>query len=97
MLTAPVSKTPLVSLDFFFDQTIIKRMKQEFTPEELQVVYEDNHVIVVVKPQNVPSCPDETGDKDILTVIKEYLVKKYDKKAKRLSDSSIVWIVLRAA
>ena len=55
-------------------------MKQEFTHDQLQVVYEDNHVIVVVKPQNVPSCPDETGDKDILTVVKEYLIAKYDKK-----------------
>lgn len=55
-------------------------MKQEFTADQLQVVYEDNHVIVVVKPQNVPSCPDETGDKDILTVVKEYLIQKYDKK-----------------
>ena len=55
-------------------------MKQEFTYEQLQVVYEDNHIIVVIKPQNVPSCPDETGDKDILTVVKEYLIAKYDKK-----------------
>ena len=55
-------------------------MKREFTHDQLQVVYEDNHVIVVVKPQNVPSCPDETGDKDILTVVKEYLIAKYDKK-----------------
>lgn len=54
-------------------------MKQEFTADNLQVVYEDNHVIVVVKPQNVPSCPDESGDADVLTVIKEYLKKKYDK------------------
>ncbi len=54
-------------------------MKQEFTADNLQVVYEDNHVIVVVKPQNVPSCPDESGDTDVLTVVKEYLKKKYDK------------------
>lgn len=55
-------------------------MKQDLKIEDLQVVYEDNHVIVVVKPQNIPSCPDETGDKDILTLVKEYLIKKYEKK-----------------
>ena len=49
-------------------------MKQDFTAENLQVVYEDNHIIVIVKPQNIPSCPDETGDKDALTVVKEYLI-----------------------
>ena len=51
-------------------------MKKDFSVEELQVVYEDNHVIVVVKPQNVPSCPDDTGDVDLLTVVKEYLKTK---------------------
>ena len=50
-----------------------------FTYEDLNVVYEDNHVIVVVKPPLVPSCPDGTGDKDMLTIVKEYLIHKYDK------------------
>lgn len=54
-------------------------MKQDFNSENLQIVYEDNHIIVVVKPQNVPSCPDETKDTDVLSVVKEYLIKKYQK------------------
>ena len=53
-------------------------MKQ-FTYEDLNVVFEDNHIIVAVKPINVPSCPDGTGDKDMLTVVKEYLISKYNK------------------
>ncbi len=53
-------------------------MKQ-FTYEDLNVVFEDNHVIVAVKPVNVPSCPDGTGDKDMLTLVKEYLIHKYNK------------------
>lgn len=52
---------------------------KEFTYKDLNVVYEDNHVIVVVKPQNIPSCPDETGDTDMLSVVKEYLIKTYNK------------------
>lgn len=55
-------------------------MSRLFTVEDLNIVYEDNHLIVVVKPQNVPTCADETGDPDILNVIKEYLIKTYDKK-----------------
>ena len=54
-------------------------MKQEIDSKELQIVYEDNHVIVVVKPQNIPSCPDDSGDKDMLTLVKEYLIEKYNK------------------
>lgn len=45
----------------------------------LKIIYEDNHVIVVEKPVNVPSQSDKTGDKDLLTMIKEYLKEKYHK------------------
>lgn len=55
-------------------------MNKLLTCDDLNIVYEDNHIIVVVKPQNVPSCPDETGDPDMLSVLKEYLIKTYDKK-----------------
>lgn len=54
-------------------------MKKNFTFEDLEIVYEDNHIIVVKKPQNIPSCPDETGDPDMLSTIKAYLINKYDK------------------
>lgn len=47
--------------------------------EELDIVYEDNHVIVVIKPQNVPSQEDETGDEDMLTKVKKYIKEKYQK------------------
>ena len=47
--------------------------------EELKVLYEDNHIIVVEKPVNIPSQGDKTGDLDMLTIIKAYLKKKYDK------------------
>ena len=46
---------------------------------ELNVIYEDNHIIVVEKPVNIPSQGDKTGDKDLLTIIKEYLKEKYNK------------------
>ncbi len=43
------------------------------------VLYEDNHLLVVVKPQNIPTQGDSSGDKDLLTLLKEYLVEKYNK------------------
>lgn len=45
----------------------------------MQVVYEDNHIIVVIKPQNQPSQKDESGDLDLLTEVKEYVKEKYNK------------------
>ena len=45
----------------------------------LKVLYEDNHIIVVEKPVNIPSQEDKTGDEDMLTIIKAYLKEKYNK------------------
>ena len=46
---------------------------------KLNVLYEDNHVSVVEKPINVLSQGDATGDKDLLTMVKEYVKVKYNK------------------
>lgn len=46
---------------------------------KLNVLYEDNHVIVVEKPINVLSQGDATRDKDLLTMVKEYVKIKYNK------------------
>ncbi|MDR2202000.1 MAG: RluA family pseudouridine synthase [Clostridiales bacterium] len=43
------------------------------------ILHEDNHIIVVQKPQNVPTQGDSSGDKDFLTMIKEYVKQKYAK------------------
>ncbi len=47
--------------------------------EELTILYEDNHIIVVLKPQNIPTCEDASKDKDLLTTIKEYIKVTYNK------------------
>lgn len=47
--------------------------------DKLKVIYEDNHIIIVEKPVNIPSQGDKTGDIDMLTIIKEYLKHKYNK------------------
>jgi len=46
---------------------------------KLNVLYEDNHVIVVVKPFNVLSQSDNTKDLDMLTIVKQYIKEKYNK------------------
>jgi len=47
--------------------------------EKLNVIYEDNHIIVVEKPVNIPSQGDKTGDIDMLEIIKKYIKEKYNK------------------
>ena len=36
----------------------------------LKILYEDNHIIVVVKPAGIPVQQDKTNDIDMLTIIK---------------------------
>ena len=45
----------------------------------IKVLYEDNHIIVVNKPINIPVQEDESKDLDLLTMIKNYLKEKYNK------------------
>lgn len=47
--------------------------------EDLTILHEDNHIIVVLKPFFVPTCEDESKDKDMLTIIKEYIKETYGK------------------
>lgn len=47
--------------------------------DKINVIYEDNHIIVVEKPVNIPSQGDKTGDTDMLTLVKKYIKEKYNK------------------
>lgn len=43
------------------------------------IIYEDKHLIVVVKPAGILSQADHTGDLDMLTIIKDYLKESENK------------------
>ena len=47
--------------------------------QKLNVIYEDNHIIVIEKIPNIPSQSDKTEDIDMLSMAKEYLKEKYEK------------------
>ena len=54
-------------------------MKKVYTMEDVPILYEDNCVLVVCKPQNLPSQADVSGDVDLLTLLKGYVKEKYNK------------------
>lgn len=45
----------------------------------LQVLYEDNHLLVVVKPPGVPTQGDASGDPSLLDLAKAYIKRRYNK------------------
>lgn len=54
---------------------LVEYMEKSF----VNVIYEDNHLFVVEKPINVPVQSDDTGDEDLLNILKKYLKEKYNK------------------
>lgn len=47
--------------------------------KDLTILYEDNHLLVAVKPQNILSQSDKTCDEDFLSILKDYIKQKYNK------------------
>lgn len=45
----------------------------------VQIVYEDNHLLVVVKPPNMPTQADASGDADLHSTMKAYIAERYHK------------------
>ena len=45
----------------------------------LNILYEDNHLLVVIKPRDVLSQSDITNQIDMLSILKDYLKNKYNK------------------
>ena len=45
----------------------------------INVLYEDNHLIIVEKPAGVLVHSDETGDRTMADTVKAYIKKKYNK------------------
>lgn len=47
--------------------------------DNLQIIYEDNHIIAVNKRAGDIVQGDKTGDKPLSEIVKEYLIRKYNK------------------
>ena len=47
--------------------------------QNINILYEDNHLLVVIKPANMPVCKDISNDIDLLSTLKKYLKEKYQK------------------
>lgn len=54
-------------------------MKTISTKNNLQVLHEDNHIIVINKRVGDIVQGDKTGDKPLSDVVKEYIKEKYNK------------------
>lgn len=44
-----------------------------------QILYEDNHLLIVEKPNNIPVQEDRSQDRDLLTMLKDYIKVRDEK------------------
>ena len=56
-----------------------KQRLSAFEETDIEIVFEDNHLLCAVKPVGVLSQGDGSGSPDMLTLLKEYIKKKYGK------------------
>ena len=54
-------------------------MRYDGALDAVKILYEDNHLLVVEKPVNMPVQADSSGDTDLLTALKAYIKEKYNK------------------
>ncbi len=54
-------------------------MKTTGTNPDIEILYEDNHLLAVSKPKGLLSQEDYSGDADLLSLCKDYLKKEYNK------------------
>lgn len=47
--------------------------------QRFEVLYEDNHLLGIVKPVNIPVQEDATGDPDLLNLLKEDVKERFNK------------------
>lgn len=54
-------------------------MKTTGTDPDIPILFEDNHLLVINKPEGILSQEDHTGRPDVLTICKTYIRKTYSK------------------
>ena len=59
--------------------TQIENKEKAEVETPFSILYEDNHIIVVQKPQMTACCPDESKDDNLLDQIKRYIKVAYNK------------------
>lgn len=47
--------------------------------KNINILFEDNHLLVVTKPANLPVCKDSSNDENLLDILKNYIKEKYQK------------------
>ena len=67
------------------------RVPLRFTP---QLLFEDNHLLVVEKPVNLLSQADHSGSSDLLSLLKDWIKRRDQKPGQVFWDWYSVWIAL---
>ena len=62
-----------------YDSELLELAAKMDMQKDISIIYEDNHLLVVEKPANIPVQADISKDPDLLSMLKIYLTEKYKK------------------
>ncbi|GAB6990207.1 RluA family pseudouridine synthase [Paenibacillus pini] len=54
-------------------------MSQDMQHSQIEILFEDNHLLGIVKPVNVPTQEDASGDPDLVNLLKQDIKERYNK------------------
>ncbi|WP_312886168.1 RluA family pseudouridine synthase [Paenibacillus plantarum] len=54
-------------------------LKDDYGASQIPIIFEDNHILVVEKPVNMPTQEDESRDLDLLNALKTDIKERYNK------------------
>lgn len=57
----------------------MKELDHHRETPSIEIIFEDNHLLGIVKPVNVPVQEDATGDMDLLNILKEDVKRRFNK------------------
>lgn len=57
----------------------VESIEGEFCYMKINILYEDNHLLVIEKPVNIPVQEDASRDKDLLTILKKDIKLRFNK------------------
>ena len=72
--------------------SLTKKSSTNLNLIESEILYEDNHLIIINKQTGVLVQGDITGDLSLFEIVKDYLKKKYKKKGNVFLGLSLIHI-----
>lgn len=78
-LSSCISATKAFAIKTIANTKFLSVLRREVSYVDIPILYEDNHLLIVEKPVNIPVQADESKDLDLLNLLKQDIKVRYQK------------------